>query len=126
MQTTKNTIKLPVELPIYKTTYDLYLRAMIAIKNFPKSYRYNLGDRLQNELIELLSFVINAQVVKSDRAIFLGKIIEKIQVIELLFRTCKDLQLINVKRFSETVELSDNILRQARGWLKSSKGQAES
>jgi len=46
---------------------------------------------------------------------------ERMQVIELLVRLSKDMRLINIKAFSETVALTDSIGRQAQGWLKTVK-----
>ncbi|MGE0108845.1 MAG: hypothetical protein AB7S81_03650 [Bdellovibrionales bacterium] len=40
-------------LPIYKQTYDILLRTMVATKSFPREYKYTLGQKLKDELIEL-------------------------------------------------------------------------
>lgn len=40
-------------LPIYKQTYDLLLRTMTATKDFPREYKYTLGQKIKEELIEL-------------------------------------------------------------------------
>jgi hypothetical protein len=39
-----------------------------------------------------------------------------------MLRLSKDLRLINVDSFSETVVLTDSLARQTQGWLKHSKG----
>jgi len=36
-------------LPIYKQTYDLLLRIMTATKNFPREYKYTLGQKLLSD-----------------------------------------------------------------------------
>lgn len=41
-------------LPIYKLTYDVLLRTMTATKDFPREYKYTLGQRIKDELIELV------------------------------------------------------------------------
>lgn len=41
-------------LPIYKQTYDQLLRIMTATKNFPREYKYTLGQKLKDEVIELV------------------------------------------------------------------------
>ena len=42
-------------LPIYKMTYELLLKVMNITKNFPKEFKYTLGEKLKDELMELCS-----------------------------------------------------------------------
>ncbi len=44
-------------LPIYKQTYDLLLRIMTATKNLPREYKYTLGQKLKDEVIELVVLI---------------------------------------------------------------------
>ena len=36
-------------LPIYKQTYDALLRVMVATKDFPREYKYTLGQKIKDE-----------------------------------------------------------------------------
>jgi len=47
-------------LPIYKQTYDVLLRTMVATKHFSREYKFTLGQQLKNELIELVVFIYRA------------------------------------------------------------------
>jgi hypothetical protein len=47
-------------LPIYKQTYDILLRTMSATKDFPREYKYTLGQKIKNELIELVVMIYRA------------------------------------------------------------------
>ena len=38
------------ELPVYRLTYDLIIHIVTCTKNFPKDYKYSLGDRLKLEI----------------------------------------------------------------------------
>lgn len=51
-------------LPIYKATYDFLLRVMHAVSHFPCEYKYSLGERIQNECIELVIMIKNSIHVK--------------------------------------------------------------
>jgi len=53
-------------LPIYKQTYDILLRTMTATKDFPREYKYTLGQKLKDELIELVVMIYRANSA-SDR-----------------------------------------------------------
>lgn len=113
-------------LPIYKTTYDLLVMVTRITANFPKAYKYSLGDKLRAEVVELVVFIFKANSSRTDRTKNAGLFLERLQVVELLLRLCKDLRLLAVKQFAEIVSLSDSLGRQAQGWIKSSALLAES
>ena len=53
-------------LPIYKQTYDILLRTMTATKDFPREYKYTLGQKIH------AAYIANwLEVLKNDsRAVF--------------------------------------------------------
>jgi len=57
-------------LPIYKLTYDLLLRIMQVTKNFPREYKYTLGQKLKDEVIELIVLIYKANSARDRRAPF--------------------------------------------------------
>jgi hypothetical protein len=105
-------------LPIYKSTYDLLQHITRVTKEFPRDYKHSLAAKLRDEAVDLVVFIYKANSVRAERNRHVGSLLERMQVIELLVRLCKDLRLMNIKRFSETVALTDSIGRQAQGWLK--------
>ena len=42
-------------LPVYKTSYDLLLIIFASVKDFTKEYKYTLGDKIKNEIIDLIA-----------------------------------------------------------------------
>lgn len=104
-------------LPIYKTTYDLLEKVTKKTKNFPREYKYTLGDKIRNECIELVVFIYKANSFRDTRQDYLHKILERVQVIELMLRLSKDLRLFSVDHFSEIVQVTDSLARQAQGWV---------
>jgi hypothetical protein len=108
-------------LPIYKVTYELLLQITKVTKEFPRDYKHSLAAKLREEAIDLVVYIYKANGLRSERAKYVGAILERMQVIELIVRLCKDLRLMNIKQFSETVALTDSVGRQAQGWLKTAK-----
>ena len=106
-------------LPIYKVTYELLLQITRITKEFPRDYKHSLAAKLREEAVDLVVFIYKANSIRADRARNVCAILERLQVIELLVRLCKDLRLMSIKQFSETVALTDSLGRQAQGWLKS-------
>ena len=104
-------------LPIYKTTYELLETVTRKTKDFPRDFKYSLGDKIRNECIELVVFIYKANTLRNQREENLKQILERVQVIELMLRLSKDLRLLNVTAFSEIVLLTDSIARQTQGWI---------
>ena len=104
-------------LPIYKITYELLEAVTRKTKNFPRDFKYSLGDKLRNECIELVVFIYKANSIKKKRNDYLEQILERLQVIELMLRLSKDLRLLSVKDFSETILMTDSLGKQAQGWI---------
>lgn len=114
-------------LPIYKATYELLRLVTHATSNFPKAYKYSLGDKLRAEVVEMVVFIFKANSSRgADRAAQAALFLGRLQVVELMVRLSKDLRLLTVKQFSEIVSVSDGLGRQAQGWIKSSASLAES
>lgn len=108
-------------LPIYKVTYDLLSLIVKKTKDFPRDFKYSLGDRLREECIDLVVFIYKANSTKNKKE-HLNQILERVQVIELMVRLSKDLNLLNVKSYSEIVVLTDSIGRQTQGWINKNSG----
>lgn len=86
-------------------------------KDFPRDFKYSLGDKIRNECIELVVFIYKANTLRQQRTEHLQQILERVQVIELMLRLAKDLRLFNVNAFSEIILLTDSLARQAQGWI---------
>ena|SRR5438067_324906 len=112
-------------LPIYKLTYDILLRTMTATRNFPREYKYTLGQKLKEELIELvvLIFRANSAIGKEQH---IASIVERVQAIQLMMRLAHDMKIMPRSHYAALAEMTDNLARQAQGWLRSSgKGKTE-
>jgi len=76
-------------LPIYKTTYDLLNELTKYTRQYPKDFKYSLGTKLRDEVVELVVLVYKANSSKSERAGYVQSILSRLQVIELLLRLSK-------------------------------------
>lgn len=103
-------------LPIYKATYDVLLRTMHAISHFPREYKYSLGEKIQNEMIELVISIYKANSNHNKRE-FLSRMQEQIQLIYLLLRISHDMKLMPTEKYAGIVEMIDEVASQTKGWL---------
>jgi MinD-like ATPase involved in chromosome partitioning or flagellar assembly len=122
-------------LPIYKQTYDILLRTMSATKDFPREYKYTLGRKIKDELIELVVMIYRANSA-TDKARHIESIVERVQAIQLMMRLSHDMKILTRRlrakaRFQKSSpasrsgaalsEMTDSLAKQAQGWLRSSE-----
>ena len=105
-------------LPIYKGTYDLLLRIMIATKDFPREYKYTLGQKLKDEVLDLILYIYRANSTE-ERQPYIAAILERIQVVEVMLRLSHDMRLLTRGHYAGLSEMTDSLARQAQGWYKS-------
>ena len=94
-------------------------------RQFPKDFKYSLGAKIRDEAVELVVFIYKANSSRDNRESNVCLILERLQIIELLLRLSKDMRLLSVAAFASLVALTDDINRQASGWLRSSSRKAE-
>ena len=107
-------------LPIYKLTYELLVRLQAATKDFPREYKFTIGQNLQAEVVGLVVLIYraNASFEKID---VIDTMLERIQVIELLVRLSHDMRILPQKHYAALVEMLESISKQSEGWKKSCK-----
>jgi hypothetical protein len=110
-------------LPIYRVTYELLQVATRITRDMPRDYKQSLGNKVRDECVELVVLIYRANCSR-DKRHHLEELQEHLQVVTLLLRLSKDMQLISTKQFAQTVELTDQIGRQSSGWLKSASSPA--
>ena len=79
-------------LPIYKQTYDILLRTMTATKDFPREYKYTLGQKIKDELTELVILIYRANSARDKRQ-HIEQILEWVQAVQLLMRLSHDIKI---------------------------------
>ncbi len=109
-----------IELPVYKVSYELLLDSFKLIKNLSREYKYTLGEKIKNEMTDLLMNVYRANKIR-EKNLKLNKVeaaIENIEVIRLLFRLLHDLHQISIDEHVEVSVKMENVRRQLIGWEK--------
>lgn len=89
------------------------------VKNFPKSQRYIVGDKLENLLIENLHLIARAYMMKNlvDRINHLSRLQSNLEVIDTLIELAGQKRWIQGEgQLASILHLKDNIGRQATAW----------
>jgi hypothetical protein len=105
-------------LPIYKQSYELLQQAVHVSKDFPREFKFTVGQRLRDEILQLLVLIYRANS-QIDKAVVIAETLENILVVELLIRLCHDLRILPKKHYASLVLLTESLAKQAEGWKKS-------
>lgn len=94
-------------------------------EDFPREYKYTFGQKLKDELIELVVMIYRANSA-TDKNQHIQSILERVQAIQLLMRLSHDMRILARRHYAALSEMTDSLARQAQGWLRSSgKGKSE-
>lgn len=92
----------------------------IYIKNFPKTEKYGLGQKIETLILEMLELTFNALSSSNDKKVIaVQKLSNKNDLLKLLIRLCCDIKLINQKRYLRIQSYLHEIGEMIGGWLKS-------
>lgn len=89
------------------------------VKNFPKSQRYIVGDKLENLLIENLHYIARAYMMKNlvERINHLTRLQSNLEVVDTLIELAGQKRWIQGEgQLASILHLKDNIGRQASAW----------
>lgn len=106
------------ELPIIQKTYDLIKWIVPIIDRLPRSHRFTLGDRIVNELYNLLDQLITVRYARSGKLSALQALNTRLQVLRYQCRLLLDLELISVKRYEFMHRQINGIGMELGGWIK--------
>ncbi len=116
---------LHTELPIYKVAYDLLDAITDLAKNMPRDFKQSIGGKLRDEGVEIVTLIFRANCAR-EKAPHLEKLIERLQVSELLLRLSRDKRLISTGQYAKAIELTNKVGKQAGGWRRSAMSPASS
>ena len=113
-------------LPIYKQTYDILLRTMTATKDFPREYKYTLGQKMKDELIELVVMIYRANSA-ADKAQHIRSVVALFQAIQLMMRLSHDIENFDPPPLCGVIEMTDSACanKLKAGSRSSGKGKPE-
>lgn len=109
-----------IELPVYKAAYDLLILIFQLSHNLSREYKFTLGEKLKNETTDLLTNIYRANRVH-EKAEFLEKAREQLEIVRLYIRILKDTNQISSKKHIFINKSIESVSKQLAGWHKSVK-----
>ncbi|MCL2927882.1 MAG: diversity-generating retroelement protein Avd [Trichodesmium sp. MAG_R01] len=108
------------ELSIIQKTYDLIIWYVPIINRLPKTHKYQIGDRLVNNLYNFLELLIIAKYA-SEKLNILESLNPKLDIVRYQTRILLDFQIINNKRYEYISQLITEIGKELGSWIKQQK-----
>ena len=92
--------------------------------DFPKEYKYSLGEDIRRDSIVLVRSIYRANKA-SDKTPELDSFMDDFEVLKFELRLMKDLHLVSVGKYSEISRSTDGIWKQISGWRKTQSAKRE-
>lgn len=108
------------ELSIIQKTYDLIKWYIPILNRLPRDHKFNLGDRLINNLYDLLEGLIKCKY-EQNKLTKLQQLNLSLEVIRYQTRLLYDFNLIALKRYEDISRKINDIGLELGGWIKSQK-----
>jgi len=101
-------------LPVFQKSYDLNLEIYRTTHNFPREYKYTLGQKIKEIANELLDWIVVTNAQK-DKHPYFSKIRLQIERLRIQIRVAYDLKIIKSQRLEFLNRLMEEISRQIGG-----------
>lgn len=108
------------DLPVYRDTYLLVLKIFEVTKDFPKEYKYTLGQDMKRDALQLVRSIYRANK-SAHKKESLENFLDEFELLKLEIRLCVDLKVLPFKKQAELTVLMDGISKQITGWRNASQ-----
>ena len=105
-------------LPVFKDVYHLILKIFEYTKDFPREYKFTLGQDLKRDGVNLVRSIYRANKSK-EKTQYLEAFLDDFELLKLELRICNDMKLIPLKKYAELSLLMDKIGKQITAWRNS-------
>ena len=109
---------------IVTKAYDVSLWLLLQVTAFPRTYRFVLGDRLQQTALEILEGLVDASHHR-EKDDLLQEVNLKLERLRFLIRLSKDLKLLSLKKYEYLARDVNELGAMLGGWLKQQKGRGD-
>ncbi len=111
------------ELPIIQKTYDLIKWYIPIVNRLPRNHRFALGDRIINNLSDLLEGLIQARYTsKRNKLARLQALNTQLDILRYQTRLLYDFELISLKRSENANKQLNAIGMDLGAWIKQQQG----
>ncbi len=102
------------DLPVYRDTYQLILKIFEVTRDFPKEYKYTLGQDMKRDALQLVRRIYRANK-SAQKKEHLEDFLDEFEPLKLEIRLCTDMKVLSIKKQAELTVLMDSIGKQITG-----------
>ncbi|MBI5408248.1 MAG: diversity-generating retroelement protein Avd [Nitrospirae bacterium] len=110
------------EIPAVTKLYDIILWLIPQVEKFPRDYKFTLGDRIVNNLLDSLELLIEAAYSK-EKYHLLRKLNLQLEKLRFLIRLSKDLKVMSIKKYAYIPGEINELGKMTGGWIKTESGK---
>ncbi len=107
-----------VESPIFAQTYDTLLWISNHVSRFPKSERFRLAKRIEDNAFEFYEALMKAAYNQEKQTYWLMNADMALMRLKAYFRLAKDRQLTTLKQYVYASEQLVEVGKLLGGWMK--------
>ena len=107
-------------LKVFKDVYDLIIKVFEYTQDFPREYKYTLGQDMKRDAMQLVRSIYRANKAKSKTE-YLEVFLDDFELLKLEIRLCVDMKILAVKKQAELSGLMDSIGKQITGWRNANR-----
>jgi hypothetical protein len=113
------------ELPVILRAYDLAKWGCERLANFPRSYRFTLGEALEKRLYLVLDLLVRARYDSRHRVALLADANVELELLRFQFRLAKDLKCLSLDSYGFAARTVNEVGVMVGGWLRKPGGAAQ-
>ncbi|MCX6737081.1 MAG: four helix bundle protein [Candidatus Parcubacteria bacterium] len=102
-------------LKVFKDVYQLILKIFEYTKDFPREYKYTLGQDMKHDALVLVRSIYRANKAKSKTE-YLEAFLDDFEILKLEIRLCADMAILTPRKQGAMAVLMDTIGKQITGW----------
>lgn len=107
------------EIPIITATAQLYKLFYKYLELFPKKDKYALGAKCEGYIIALLELLLSYGSAEIDkRKSIVRSASVKLDALKIFIRLCRELKILDDKKYLELQKYLQDIGKQIGGWMK--------
>ena len=88
------------DLPAFRDTYKLILKIFEYTKDFPKEYKFTLGQDMKRDALQLVRSIYRANKYQQKKE-HLDSFMDDFELLKLEIRLCTDMKILPLKRQAE-------------------------
>lgn len=109
----------PDDLPLYLAVYKLTKYLYLLVKNFPKSYKYTLGQSILDLAWETLDATILANSLPNkQKPEFIRLASTSFDKLKIRLRLAHEIQIISDRKQAFLVEKNEEVGKMLAGWFR--------